>query len=101
MQGQSPVQYLSPVASTVSPQPTGLDSYRQKKKRFHHLPGHLHYRKAMDIRAELGPNFVGYHALDLAHRHRCRPSDRFRRWESCAAYLATPAAEDIPYSPSG
>jgi hypothetical protein len=29
MQGQSPVQYLSPVASTISPQPTGLYSYSQ------------------------------------------------------------------------
>jgi cell division protein FtsN len=70
MQGQSPVQYQSPVASTVSPQPTGLDGYSQQTGYAGTIPsstgspplqeGYGYQSSYAAPVSELGPNSAGY-----------------------------------------
>jgi hypothetical protein len=72
MQGQSPVQYPSPVASTVSPQPTGLDGYSQQTGYAGTIPpstrspplqeGYGYHSSYAAPVSELGPNSASYSA---------------------------------------
>ena len=72
MQGQSPVQYPSPVASTVSPQPTSLDGYSQQTGYAGTIPsstgspplqeGYGYQSSYAAPVSELGPNSAGYSA---------------------------------------
>jgi hypothetical protein len=75
-QGQSPVQYSSPVSSTVSPQPTGSDGYGHQTGYAGTIPsttgspppqeGYGHQTGYAAPAAELSPNSTGYSAPDSA-----------------------------------
>ena len=76
MQGQSPVQYSSPVASTLSPQPTGLDGYSQQTGYAGTIPlstgspplqeGYGYQSSYAAPVSELCPNSAGYSAPSSA-----------------------------------